>query len=134
MSEYVADTHALYWHLTHDRRLSAAARQVFLDADRGLHRIFVTGITLIEMVYLVERGRLAAEPVERLFVLLETAGGSYAVAALDLHTARALSAVPRSAVPDMPDRIIVATTLQLGLPLITRDAAIRSAGVAPVIW
>jgi predicted nucleic acid-binding protein len=34
----------------------------------------------------------------------------------------------------MPDRIIAATALQLGLPLITRDEAIRRSGVVPVVW
>jgi PIN domain nuclease of toxin-antitoxin system len=109
MSEYVTDTHALYWHLTTDPRLSSAARLLFMEADSGLHRVLVPSISLIEMVYLVERGRLDSDPVERLFGLLGTLAGSYAVANLDLDTARPLQNVPRSAVPDMPDRIIVAT-------------------------
>jgi PIN domain nuclease of toxin-antitoxin system len=133
VSEYVTDTHALYWHLTHDARLSAA-RQVFLDTDAGMHRIHVPGIALIEMVYLVERGRLALGPVERLFTLLDTVGGSYVVAALDQNTARALGNVPRAAVPDVPDRIVTATALELGLPLITRDEKITHATVVPTIW
>lgn len=131
MSEYVTDTHALYWHLTNDPRLSVAARQVFLETDNGQHRVFVPGIALIEMVYLLERGRLEAEPVEHVFGLLGIPGGSYAVAPLDQHTATALRSVPRSEIPDMPDRIIVATARQLGVPLISRDAAIQRAGVVP---
>ena len=133
VTEYVADTHALYWHLTNDPRLSTSARQVFQEADKGLDRVFVPGIALVEMMYLVERGRLALQPVERLLGLLAVVGGSYAVAALDQDTARALRHVPRSAVPDMPDRIIAATARQLGLSLITRDEAIWRAAVVPII-
>lgn len=134
MSRYVTDTHALYWHLTSDARLSSTARQVFQESDAGLHQILVPGIVLIEMVYLVEKGRLDAALVDQVLVRLDTIGGSYAVAPLDQNTARAMRAIPRSAVPDMPDRIIAATAHQLGLSLITRDAKIHSAGVVSVIW
>ena len=134
MSEYVADTHSLYWHLTADLRLSPTARQIFLDADAGFHRVFVPGIALIEMIYLVERGRLAPEPVERLLTFLDTPHGSYTVAQLTQDTARALRHVPRSAVPDMPDRIIAASARQLALPLITRDAQITAAAIVATVW
>ncbi len=58
MSQYVTDTHALYWYLTNDVKLSPLARQVFQEADAGLHQVLVPSIVLIELVYLVERGRL----------------------------------------------------------------------------
>jgi PIN domain nuclease of toxin-antitoxin system len=134
VSEYVTDTHALYWHLASDPRLSPSAREVFAQADAGLHRILIPGITLIEMVYLVEKQRLDAALVERAYTSLDTVAGSYQVAPLDQHTARALHDIPRRMIPDMPDRIIVATARQLGLPLITRDAAIRKARVVSVLW
>ncbi|MDQ3880309.1 MAG: type II toxin-antitoxin system VapC family toxin [Chloroflexota bacterium] len=134
MTQFVSDTHAVHWHLTDDPNLSPIARAVFEEADRGLHQVFVPGIVLIEMVYLVERGRLAPEPVERMLALVGASDGSFALAGLDQGTARALHQVPRSAVPEMPDRIILATALQLGLPLISRDEAIRRAAVVPVIW
>ena len=51
----------------------------------------------------------------------------------DLAVARSLGKVPREKVPDMPDRIIAATALSLGVPLITRDAAISASGIE-TIW
>jgi PIN domain nuclease of toxin-antitoxin system len=105
-----------------------------IEADSGLHQILIPGIALIEMVYLVEKGRLDAAMVDQVFSALDVVGGSYAVAPLDRHTAQALRDIPRSAVPDMPDRIIAATARQLGLRLITRDTAIHEAGVIPVVW
>jgi predicted nucleic acid-binding protein len=41
--------------------------------------------------------------------------------------------IPRNVVADMPDRIIAATALHLGLPLITRDRHLQSAGIQ-TIW
>jgi PIN domain nuclease of toxin-antitoxin system len=134
VSRYVTDTHALYWHLASDARLSPAARRIFQEADSGLHQILVPAITLIEMVYLVEKGRLDPPLVDQLLTLLDTIGGSYTVAPLDAGTARALRDIPRSSIPDMPDRIIAATGRQLGLPIITRDATIRNAGVVSTLW
>jgi PIN domain nuclease of toxin-antitoxin system len=59
---------------------------------------------------------------------------SYDVAPLDKGTVEALKQVPRTAVPDMPDRIIAATAYQLGLPLITRDSKIKESKIMQVIW
>lgn len=56
-----------------------------------------------------------------------------AISLVDAAVAEAVYKVPRSAVPDMPDRIIAATALHLGLPLITRDQRIQSAGIK-TIW
>ncbi len=58
----------------------------------------------------------------------------YAVAPLDLAVAQALQQVPRTLVPEMPDRIITATALALALPLITRDGAIQQSALVPTIW
>ena len=44
-----------------------------------------------------------------------------------------LHQVERDQVPDMPDRIIAATALTLGVPVISRDSKIRLSSVA-TIW
>ena len=92
------------------------------------------GIVLIEFIYLEEKGRLDGAWVNQLFTLLDTPGGSYAVAPLDASIAQSLRRVPRTLVPEMPDRIITATALHLGLPLITRDGMIQRAALVPTIW
>jgi predicted nucleic acid-binding protein len=38
-----------------------------------------------------------------------------------------------SIVPEMPDRIIAATAIHLGVPLVTRDRRLQSAGIQ-TIW
>lgn len=56
-----------------------------------------------------------------------------AVAPVDLRVAEILRTVPRDAVPDMPDRIIAATALALGLPIVTRDRRLPATGIR-TIW
>ncbi len=51
---------------------------------------------------------------------------------LSLPITIALQQIDRGIVPDMPDRVIAATALHLGLPLITRDAAIKASGLSTV--
>lgn len=41
--------------------------------------------------------------------------------------------VPRADVPDMPDRIVAATAVYFGVPVISRDARIRASNVQ-TIW
>ena len=55
----VADTHAVIWYLYGDSRLSARARQVFEDAAHQGNVVSLSSITLAEIVYLIEKGRIA---------------------------------------------------------------------------
>jgi PIN domain nuclease of toxin-antitoxin system len=52
---------------------------------------------------------------------------------LDLAVTQALVKVPRDLVPDMPDRIIGATAIHLGLPLVTCDSNLLASAVQ-TIW
>ena len=52
---------------------------------------------------------------------------------LDRYVAQALNHVARTEVPDMPDRIIAATALYLGIPLISRDGRIETSSLT-TIW
>jgi len=53
---------------------------------------------------------------------------------LDLAAAERLAQIPRAVVADMSDRIIAATALSLGLPLVTADTAIRKLTNITTIW
>jgi len=134
MSHYVTDTHALYWHLIESPKLSPTAKKIFQDTDIGKHKILIPSIVLIEMIYLVEKGRIDSSSVNKVLELLDTVDGSYDVAPLDKDIAKSLQDIPRNDIPDMPDRIITATAYQLNLSLITRDNNIKNSGIVTVIW
>ena len=128
MRAVAADTHAALWYLEDDRRLTAAAGQALDGADR----ILLPSVCLVEITYLVEKGRLHEAVLPRLFAELDRPDTTLALAPLDLGVVLALQDVPRAAVPDLPDRVIAATARHYGVPLVTRDSAIRSSGVETV--
>ena len=132
-SALVADTHAAIWYILDDPRLSANARNEMESAAQPGLPIYVPSITLVEIVYLVEKGRFTEELIRRLLEALRNPNNVLCLAPLDLSIAQALRQVPREQVPDMPDRIVAATALALELPLITRDGKIIASQVK-TIW
>lgn len=129
----LADTHTAIWYIFGHPKLSLMAREFIDQAFASGDQVAISSITLIEMVYLIEKGRIAAESFTRLATVLETEDGLFREIAPDVRVARALSRVDPAQVPDMPDRIIAATALFLAIPVISKDARIRLPGLV-TIW
>ena len=129
----VADTNTALWHLFDDARLSATAGDFIEKAAAARHRIAVSSISLAEVVYLIEKNRLPLSAYDDLKLALADPDHVLKEAPLTVEVVDALRQVPRVAVPDMPDRIIAATALHTGAPLVTRDGHIHASGI-PVIW
>jgi len=134
MSDFVTDTHALLWYLSEDPSLSTTARDIFRLADTGQAEISIPTIVLVEVVYLTERQRVPTDRIDRIANLPIAPGSHYHAVALDTQIIQVMRRVPRETVPDMPDRIIAATALFLGLPLITRDDRIAQLGLIQCVW
>ncbi len=129
----VLDTHTAIWYLGNSSELSNVARTTIEASIRAAQDIYVSVISIIETVYVVERDRLPRAALDRLLSALSDNASGLIVASVDVATAYALQSIPRSAVPDMPDRIIAATALHLGVPLVTRDRRLQAAGIT-TIW
>ncbi len=99
--------------------------------------IFLTlfyNIVLVEIVYLMEKHKIPNESIENLIKLLDINPNNYQITQTSVSTIRAMQSLQRQSIPDMPDRIITATAVELGLLLITKDSKIITANVVEIIW
>src|SRR5438094_3374693 len=133
MMPAVLDTHAAIWYLLDSDKLSVRTYSMIDGAAASGTPTYISAVSLVEVVYLVERGRIAADAFERFTGELSRDNPAFTVVPLDSQIANALRKISRNLVPDMPDRIIAATALHLGLPLVTRDRRLQSAGIQ-TIW
>ncbi|HEV3215188.1 MAG TPA: type II toxin-antitoxin system VapC family toxin [Vicinamibacterales bacterium] len=117
------DTHAWVWWVDGDRRLgeSAIASLGALPAD---DRPYVADISLWEVATLVERGRL--EFSLPLAAWLEAAAHPRSVRVVPVTPAIAAetAGLPDTFHRDPADRLIVATSRVLHIPLLTKDRGI----------
>lgn len=135
MSAIVSDTHSLLWYLNDSAKLSADAIAAFEQAEIGGQSIYVPAIVLIEIRYLVEKGKDIFESDFRLIITeLDNNLSALTFAPLNRQITENLAQIPRSVVPDMPDRIIAATAFTLGLSIVSKDSQIRNLTNVKVIW
>lgn len=131
---YVADTNIVLWALQNSPRLSSAASAALQQAEAVSSPVYVSAVSLVEIRYLIEKGRFTENDYRRIIQALNDPAVMLTPIALDLLIADAIAQIPRATVPDMPDRIIAATALALSLPLISADAEIRKLANITIIW
>jgi PIN domain nuclease of toxin-antitoxin system len=124
MIHAITDTHALIWYLSDEPLLSKQADLQFDKAIENKAFIGVSAISVVEIVYLVEKSRVVPETLIRLENELSEEFPLLEIIPLTYQIAREMSNIPYSQVPDMPDRIIAATALYYNVPLISRDRKI----------
>jgi PIN domain nuclease of toxin-antitoxin system len=129
----VADTHAAVWYLFNDARLSITAGDFIEGAAKQARRIIVSAITLVEVVYLIEKHRLPRNAYEDLTTAFANPSHVLKELAFTSEIVDSMWRVSRADVPDMPDRVVAATALYLGVPVISRDGKIRASNVQ-TIW
>lgn len=125
---YVLDTHVLVWYFTGNARLSPEARNLIDEVRQQGGRLLIPTIVLAEALNIAAKGRVVFE-FQRLYQLVrdepEFEIVEFGIEVFD-ETLRV------SAVPEIHDRIIVATARFFGADLLTKDGVIRSSGEASV--
>ncbi len=128
----VLDTHAWIWFLDDPRKLSARARKATAQA-MSQAAIYISSISVWEVALLVARGRLELTMDVRdwiakceslpflTFVPVDNAIFLRSVFLPSFHS-------------DPADRIIAATALLKGMPIVTKDQRIRKSPGIETIW
>lgn len=129
----VADTHTAIWYLYNDPRLSANARLTIETAAQRGDEIGLSAISLVEVIYLEEKGKIPANTYNQLVSALNDPQSVLTEVVINSQVSQAMLQISRAAIPDMPDRIIAATALHLGVPVISRDGKIQLSNIQ-TIW
>ena len=133
MSDLVLDTHALIWYLEKSPRLTEPARTAIKSCLAAGRVIYISSVSLAEILYLDEKGRLPVGTLKKVLAEMSRLDSGLVEAPFVADMVEAMSRIPRDVVPDLPDRMIAGTALHLGLPLVTADHRIRAASLL-TIW
>jgi PIN domain nuclease of toxin-antitoxin system len=134
MMDYVADAHAIVWHLFAQSRLGKAALAVLDDAAAGNARIYLPAVAVAEMIMVIEKRRIPGVTLSQLEIELELMRNNASYEFLALLPDTVINSHRLTAIPDIFDRLIVAEAVRLGLPLITKDSVITASGLVTVVW
>ncbi|MGL4943181.1 MAG: type II toxin-antitoxin system VapC family toxin [Thermoguttaceae bacterium] len=121
------DTHILVWLCGESNRLSAEAYRVIQTAGR----MKFSAITLWEVAMLRSKERI--ELNKPMLEWLEDVCNNPEFEMVPITPRIAARSGDLKMHGDPADRIIVATALELGVPLLTADKAIRNAGVVTCV-
>jgi PIN domain nuclease of toxin-antitoxin system len=133
MADIVVDTHILIWSYTNPSRISTKALSAIREAEVDF-TIYVSAISIVELIYLTERQRIETEVLESVYKTLEDPDTSYNLVELSQGIAKEVAEIPRTEIPEMPDRIISATARFLQIPLVTTDLKILGSEAVETIW
>jgi len=124
------DTHTLVWFLDKTlkaKRLSAKALEVIRESEKyGV--IYVSAISLMEIVDLSEKGRISVS-FQSVLSLIDT---NEAYKVIPVNNELVKVAIPLQGL-EIHDRLIMATALITDSVLLSRDKEIRATGLN-VIW
>jgi len=126
------DTHIVIWLALEPERISRAAKKAIEGARRESSGIAVCWDSLYEIARGVVRGRVQiSDPLE---IFLQRIESFFVVKSMTIPIAIKAAQMPPSYPSDPIDRVIGATALIEGIPLITADRRIRESKVVHTIW
>jgi PIN domain nuclease of toxin-antitoxin system len=118
------DTHAWVWIVEGEgQRIGRRARQALGRAEASGH-VRVSPVSFFEIAALCTSGRLRLSIPPQAWLSAAIAMSVLRVAELTPGVAVDAGAIPREALADPMDRLLVATARQLGATLLTADARI----------
>ena len=123
----ILDTHVTLWLFAGDETLSSKTRQMVREATQA-HFLFIPAISIWEIALLESRERIKLSMPLRSWVESITSRPYVKIAPLSVDISIECCHLPGTFHADPADRIIVATSRILDIPLLTRDQRIIDYG------
>ena len=127
---FLTDTHALLWHFINSPKISQKTREIFNKCERGECIIFIPSIVIAECLSIFDKKKVAFD-FNELFSRIRNSE-NYAIIPFDHEVLQKMT--DTTEVTELHDKIIVATTKLLEVPLITKDASLRDLENITTIW
>jgi len=102
--DYLADTVTVIRHFSGVGRIGKKARSILEGVEEGDHHLFLSTISLVEILYLSEKNRIRINLGETLDIINDSA--NYSIADL---TTEIVKSAEKIAFPDIFDRLIIST-------------------------
>jgi PIN domain nuclease of toxin-antitoxin system len=129
----VLDTHTWIWWVSSPEQVSREAREAIHQAVER-EEVFISSISCWEVALLVRKGRLELTMSVEDWIARSEALPFVQFVPLNNRIALRSNQLPGEIHEDPADRIIVATALTLGAPLVSRDSKIRDYPHVATIW
>jgi PIN domain nuclease of toxin-antitoxin system len=126
----VLDTHAWIWYAAKSDKLSEAASR----ALEGVKILLVSAISVWEVAMLVSKGRLGFDRDVDRWVTEALALPKIRLEPLTPSISIRSTRLPGTLHGDPADRIIAATAVERGVPLVTKDTQLRRYLNLKTIW
>ncbi|MEW6447660.1 MAG: type II toxin-antitoxin system VapC family toxin [Bacillota bacterium] len=121
---YVLDTHVLIWYFTGSRRLKQQLKELIDHVRSAGGRLLVPTIVLAEAMDIAEKGRVRFDFTEMYRLIKEEPEFEIVSFSPDILE----ESTRISNIPEIHDRIIVATAKFYQAGILTKDRIIRSSG------
>lgn len=129
---FVLDTHVVVWSLLEREKVSSHAISVIREARAQGSGLAISDVTLYELTGLIVRNRIQLQVSLESF--LHEIEMKFTVLAITREIAALAWQFPDTYPKDPMDRLIGATAVVQGLPLITADERIRKSKAVHTIW
>ncbi len=128
----LADTHVVLWLALEPANISKRARSAIEETRQHGEGLGISDITLFEIAAAERKGRLKLQTTLEMF--LSEVEARFTILPITARVCVRAMALPASYPKDPADRIIAATALVEGVPLITADGEIRRSRALRIIW